>query len=142
MPKINIPYTTEYYVDPVTKKGKDITKPYIKIRMKVGHKIDKFPTVCLLDSGADNNLFPAQWGEVMGIKLKTGIKREHVGIGGAKLIAYAHNVSFYVGTQLIRVEVDFAEEQTLPLLGRTGFFKHFKKITFDEVKKQLVLEHD
>lgn len=141
MPRVNISYTEDYFVDPATGKSSYITRPFVKIRLKYNHKIDKFPTVCLLDSGADRNLFPSQWGQVLGINIYKGVERTHTGIGGTKLTSYTHNVGLYFGSYLFQTEVDFSDIQIFSLPGRVGFFKYFKSIVFDEENKTLRFDY-
>lgn len=107
-------------------------------------KFDYTPRVlvnCLLDSGADRNLFPAQWGEAVGIKIKAGKETIHYGIGNNDIKAYRHTVKLYVGTYSFETQVDFSSQQSLPLLGRTGFFSCFKQIIFNERGKVVSLEY-
>jgi len=93
----------------------------------------------LLDSGADANLFPASLGDLMGIDIKKGRKIRVVGIGSSELTAYQHKFHLYIGRKKFETKVDFSFEQNIPLLGRRGFFDLFKKISFSEKDKNVIL---
>lgn len=112
--------------------------PVIPIKLGYKHHIFKYLINSLVDSGSDRNLFPAEIGENLGIKIKNEFCQEIGGIGGIKIIAFAHEVKIYLGSFVIDTFVDFAYEQKVPLLGRNGFFNYFKTVTFKE--KSNVLE--
>lgn len=97
---------------------------------------------CLIDSGSDRNLFPAQWGEMVGIKISKGKLKKIGGIGNAEPIdAYTHTIGIIIGTHKFQTEADFSYAQTVPLVGREGFFDHFIEVTFSQKDKvtELVL---
>lgn len=121
---------TIYYID----------WPAVPIRLGHKHSIDKLPTLCLVDSGSDYNLFPADWGEALGMKVKQGIIIPILGIGEHGIITYRHRVKMYIGKFTFDVDVYFSYEQTVPLLGRYGFFNYFKRVIFNDEKRQLELE--
>ncbi len=124
-----------------TSKISFIYRPYIPIRLSSSHQLSKYPVLCLVDSGADKNLFPSGWAESVGIKIKSGKLKEHIGIGGVSVLAYRHTIRLYVGSYGFTTEADFSDQQQLPLLGREGFFNFFKKVSFDEQDKTIELEH-
>src|SRR3989344_5090342 len=69
-----------------------IYTPMVPIRLSASHKMYPYIIDCLLDSGADFNLFPAVVGEKMGLRIKKGRKTEHIGIGNIGITAYVHSV--------------------------------------------------
>ncbi|MBZ5706693.1 MAG: retroviral-like aspartic protease family protein [Acidobacteriia bacterium] len=85
----------------------------------------------MVDSGAADCMFPATIAEAIGIHdITTGRKDERLGIGGPEDV-WLHPIVLYVGEHVLNIEAAFS--RTLPvagLLGRRGFFEHFK-ITFD-----------
>lgn len=114
-------------------KVKDYTlRPLIPIVISssISHKKSKTPIDCLLDSGADRNLFPASMGENIGIKITKGQKTTHTGIGNSIMEAYRHTISIHCGGISFITSSDFSYQQTIPLLGRDGFFMFFQSITF------------
>lgn len=100
---------------------------------------------CLIDSGSDRNLFPAQWGEMVGIKINKGRLRKIGGIGKSEPIeAYTHSVVLIIGTYKFQAEADFSYAQAIPLVGREGFFDHFAEVRFcqkDKVTELVVSAH-
>lgn len=135
------PYNPDIYLDPNdrTKVIAVIDRPKIPVRLFFKHKFfpNTAPVQCLLDSGADRNLFPAHWGESLDIKVKNTKPHITHGIGNQPPITvYPHKgIKFYIGnelgTKIIFIsEIDFCYEHQVPILGREGFFKYFKKISF------------
>lgn len=141
MPLVKFDYIPEVFVDDETEKVKYIYRPLIPIRLCNKHVFGKFPVDCLLDSGADKNLFPSQWGETVGIKIKSGKKMVHYGIGKKEIKAYRHKIKLYMGVYNFETEADFSYEHQFPLLGREGFFAYFKQIIFQEKKRIVSLEY-
>lgn len=86
-------------------------------------------------------MFPAFFGERIGLKVKKGKQQDILGIGGVKIKGFTHNVKFYIDTLAFETSVDFSYEQEVPLLGRTGFFDKFKRVTFKEKEKAVELEN-
>lgn len=115
--------------------------PVVPVRLSANHKIYPYIIDCLLDSGADFNLLPAVVGEKMGLKIKKGRKTEHIGIGNIGITAYVHSVKLFVKNYSFKTEMHFSYDHRIPLLGRDGFFKYFKKITFDQEDLKLNLEY-
>lgn len=136
MSVIKFNYFPTVFVDPY-RKGHYLydQRPYIPIRLSYRHNFSKIETLCLLDSGADRNLFHSSLGESVGITIKKGKLVEHRGIGGISLLAYRHKIKLFVGTYSFETEADFSKDQTVSLLGRGGFFAFFKAITFKERDK-------
>ncbi|MBA3723382.1 MAG: hypothetical protein H0W89_00615 [Candidatus Levybacteria bacterium] len=133
----------DYFAYPHIKNKKlvAIYRPIIAIRVSAKHKIYPNTIECVVDSGADFNLLPATIGEHLGLDIKKGEKVTHMGIGNIRIEAYKHNVSLYVGRRKVTTEAHFSYHQKIPLLGRDGFFKYFKTITFNEKQLLLSLEY-
>ena len=133
----------EYIPNPIEDNNGNIVgecyRPMIMVRLCYKHKISPFPMSCLLDSGSDYNLFPAYFAQNIGIKLKDGEKRPIPGIGRIQIEAYRHKVKLYVGNKSFDTIIDFCIDQSIPLLGRTGFFDHFDKVVLKEKKKLIEL---
>ena len=127
-------------VDPVTGKPLgDIFRPLIPVRLGYRHNVAKFLIDCLADSGSDFNLFPASWGENVGINIKKGKVTPIRGIGASEIQAYRHTIKLYVGSKHYTTEADFSYEQNMPLLGREGFFNLFKHVVFNEKHRYVEL---
>lgn len=133
----------DYIVSPhiTNKKLIAIYSPIISIQLSSNHKIYPFPIDCLIDSGADFNLLPARIGESLGLSIKKGDKVTHMGIGSIGITAYSHPVKIYLGNYSFKTTVDFSYNHKIPLLGRYGFFRYFKKVTFHEKELRLELNY-
>lgn len=110
----------------------------VSIRISSGHKFS-VPFHALVDSGASVNLFPAHFGEQVGINIKSGKRTKLLGIGNKVVFAYSHKIKLYLEVKAFETSVAFSFEQNLPLLGRDGFFNLFQKIIFDENFHQVQL---
>lgn len=142
MPTIKFEYTPEVFVHPKTGKvGYHQYRPLIDARLCYKHNLNKYLVKCLLDSGADKNLFPAGWGKTVGINIEKGVKVKHFGIGNKDLTAFRHKIKLYVGSYSFDTSADFSYDQPFPLLGREDFFKYFKQITFQEKDHFVKLEY-
>lgn len=131
-------------------------RPYIAEDLKTREKIEIFrPTIpiiivyksrpswdfqALVDSGSDRNLFPAKIGESIGIDIGTGGPRPIMGIGDKEVTGFTHKVKILIGGIDFDSEIDFSYEQSSPLLGRSGFFDHFKDIAFNEKAKEITFK--
>ena len=110
----------------------------IPVRISYGHRLS-VPFNALVDSGASVNLFPARFGEQIGINIKKGKLVKLLGIGDKIVFAYSHKIKLLLGLKVFETYADFSFEQNLPLLGRNGFFNLFQKVIFDENFHQLSL---
>ena len=83
-----------------------------------------------VDSGAADCMFQASLASALGIELAAGTPSARTGIGGRSDV-WVHPISLFVSEHVLHINAAFSD--TLPvagLLGRSGFFEHFK-ITFD-----------
>lgn len=139
MPLINY----DYLARPSLYKKKLIViyRPIISIRMSANNKL--FPNVinCVVDSGADFNLLPAWIGESIGLNIRKGEKITHMGIANVGIVAYSHPVKIYLDGYNFKTDIHFSYDHRIPILGRHGFFKFFKRVTFNEKDLRLELEH-
>lgn len=133
----------DYIAHPYFEDGKldAIYRPMISIKLGANHKIFAHDIKCLLDSGADFNLLPADVGLSLGLNIKKGKKVTHIGIGDVGIAAYRHSVKIYLGGYNFNTSVDFSYDHKIPLLGRYGFFKYFKSVKFDEIDLRSILEY-
>lgn len=139
---VEFKYTCIPRTDNNGKVTKIIERPYIPIKIvsTVSHKRSQFFIDSLLDTGADNNLFPASFAEQIGIKVTKGKQTVIRGIGNSQIHAYIHYVDIIVGNNIrFSTEIHFCNEQNTPLLGRHGFFDRFKQVIFDQEKSSVIL---
>lgn len=135
MPKISFSYFVQDKLDPQTGQViGHILRPYIPIRLSIHHGNPSNYVNALVDSGSDRNLFPIQWGQILGIPFKKIKSVEIVGIGKSVITAYPSKVNIWVHNKKYETDADFSPQQQTPLLGRNGFFNLFKEIIFEENK--------
>ncbi len=102
---------------------------------------NKFFFQSVVDSGADYCVFPASFGEKIGIDIKRGKPTPMSGFGGKGQCFY-HRVKALVviSKQIWRFEcfAGFSEQMNglgIGLLGRHGFFELFSEVVFDQQNK-------
>lgn len=74
MSSIDFDLVPEPLIDAITKLPRAILRPKIPLKLEYKNKIDHVSFDCLVDSGADHNLFPAYMGERVGINIRSGVK--------------------------------------------------------------------
>ncbi len=141
MPVLKFDFAPQYWFNPVSKKTKSIYRPLIPIRVIYNHRISQNFYDCLIDSGSDRNLFPADIALGLSINIKKGKQRKINGIGDVEIIAYTHAVKLCVKTYTFETMVDFSFGQKVPLLGRNGFFDKFKNVIFKVNDRISLLEY-
>lgn len=112
--------------------------PVEVVNRKTGKSVGQ---LVLVDSGADFCIFRAEVGEILGLNIKSGHKREFAGISGESSICYVHNLEIIVGNVHYPIPVTFSydiRDDGYGIVGQVGFFDQFK-ITFDYSKKHVVL---
>lgn len=135
-------YQPRLYIDPISGRYITIYLPLIPIRLSYKHKLGKVAVDNLIDSGADINLFPADWGESVGINIKKGKKEIVNGIGAIGVESFVHEIKIFLGSDIsFLTKANFSYSQEIPLLGRNGFFTHFKRISFFENDRMVELEY-
>ncbi len=139
MRDISFYFVPEIGNDATTGKKVEIFRPKIQVRFLTKDRKVTNPLDCLFDTGADRILLPGIWGEALGLKVKSGKEGKTVGIDNKPITTYTHNITIYVGAYQINTEADFAYENMIPLLGRTGFMDKFEKIEFNQNKRYVQL---
>lgn len=97
----------------------------------------------LVDSGADECLFDAQIGELLGIDVPTGRKQAVAGITGVEETAYTHAVTIRVGRHAFPVDAGFLSgigRFGYGVVGQRGFFDFFV-VKFDFAKEEINLKY-
>lgn len=139
MPVISYDYLPSPQI--INKKLIAIYSPIIRIRLSAKHKVYPYSLDCLVDSGADYNLFPASIGETLGLTIKKGKQTQHIGIANIGIIAYRHQVKLFLPGYNFTTEIDFSYDHVIPLVGRDGFFKYFKKVIFNQEELKVELHY-
>ncbi len=130
-------YIPDVGIDNTTGKVVERLRPKIPVRLSANFNTSKVLVDCLFDTGSDRNLFPADWGRSLGLKIEKGKKVKIGGIGGKELIAYTHKVTLHIQGNKIITEADFSAEQNTPLLGRIGFMDKVTEIIINERKRYI-----
>ncbi len=112
--------------------------PLIPIKLVSNKNI--IDTLAYLDSGASISLFRIDIANQLDIDTESGEKIHLEGISG-KITVYIHKLKIIVDDIEFILKVGFSEEYvaSFNLLGRDNFFTKFL-ITFDEIKRKIVLE--
>jgi hypothetical protein len=86
----------------------------------------------MVDSGASECVFHASLGRAIGLIIEKGEEDRTVGVSGQPTKIYMHDVSLHVpGGHVLKIRAAFSDDLPLAgLLGRRGFFEHFK-VSFD-----------
>lgn len=141
MARISFSYFVEDIIDSST--GLVVSKkvrPIIPIRLSLHRANPSNYVNALVDSGSDRNLFPKQWGDILGINFKKIKPVKITGIGNSNITAYSSVINIWVNNKKYETDADFSPVQQTPLLGRSGFFNLFKEVIFDENKQYLYIE--
>jgi hypothetical protein len=86
----------------------------------------------MLDSGASQCIFHSSLGRAIGLAVEKGDADRTIGVSGQPTRIYMHNISLHVpGGHILRIRAAFSDDLPVAaLLGRRGFFEHFK-VLFD-----------
>jgi hypothetical protein len=123
---------------PAFPNRKNILIPLLKL--KLINNTREVECFALIDSGADVCLFPADYGEKIGLKIKNKRFMEIHGIGGGKILAYFHIVTLEIGGNKFPTRIGFTYDPIpMATLGREGFFDLFK-VSFDFKKEKIELK--
>lgn len=107
--------------------GTELLKPIIPIGLLFNGRRIKYEA--LIDSGADFNIFHAEIGELLGLKVRSGKKTKFSGIVGEPFEVYFHNVTIEVGRWRHKILAGFSYDVSpygFGILGQRGFFDLFQ----------------
>lgn len=126
---------------PAFPNKKSCLMPLIPVRLRSkGNAGQYFDLKAILDSGAHVSIFPAQIGEIIGLKIKNDKTQPIYGIGGHSIATYRHEVIIEVGGWPFDAIVCFTYDNiSFPVLGREGFFNLFE-IKIDYSKETIELK--
>ena len=142
---LTIPYT-EVPVHP-TEVFPDVRKrDYPILPVSVSYKEKQISFLSVIDSGADNCVFPAIFGRAIGLDIEAGGKLLTTGVAGGGM-TYFHSVqvSFNIQTKWYTFDcycgfMTSMDEVGFGLLGRHGFFNLFKRVAFNNKARLVELE--
>lgn len=141
MPLVKYDFLPDIYQDPDSKTLKVTHRPYVLIKLGNGNRWSKNYIKSLVDSGADNNVFPASFATEIGINYQSGRFRKITGVGGQEIDSYINIVKLKIDKREIETTIHFGESIQTPLLGREGFFNYFNRLSFDVKHRKLELKY-
>jgi len=109
--------------------------PYLALNLVNGPR--SFSCYGLVDSGADDCIFPASFGEQLGLELQSGRQYSFGGVGSESQEAYFFEIEMeVVGVGRCTISAGFSrslDRRGHALLGQNGFFEQFS-VRFDHKK--------
>jgi hypothetical protein len=98
----------------------------------------------LIDSGADFCIFSGDFGELLGMDVKSGERYQFTGVGGKPLTGYIHRIGITVAPlPTINVDAVFSYElndQNVGILGQRCFFDHYS-VNFRYKQGEIVIKN-
>ena len=120
-------------------------RPFIPVSLAhAGHSEEVY---ALIDSGADTTVFSNEVGELLGLKVRTGVRETFVGTSGRAQVVYYHDLmlGFRSGNEKVEYEsrVGFSRlpADVAGLLGQIGLFDHFT-VTLSQPRLEVILRTD
>ncbi|MBI2196824.1 hypothetical protein HYU45_04440 [Candidatus Daviesbacteria bacterium] len=125
-------YIPQVYQNPNINQFVQVYLPMIPVRLSYawGQLSPFFDAV--IDSGSDRNLFPMMLARYIGIEFGKIKSNKVYGIGQGYIQVYPAKINIWLGNNKYETDADFSDNQSIPILGRNGFFNLFKSIKFDE----------
>ena len=118
---------------------KVVLKPFIQIQLWNKEKTKNSRAWALIDSGADDCIFNAKLGEMIGLNIMDAPKGKYRGIGKGFITAFFHNIFIEVGGWKRPCYAGFSYEIPMSFLGQKGFFDLYR-IEFDLLKATIELK--
>jgi hypothetical protein len=136
---MKFPYRKEPSLENRAHPGRtSVLRPRIRVRLK--HKEKSVDLLALIDSGADDCLFPMEVAEVLGLQLDSANRNEYSGIGEGQVTAIFGTVSLEVGGWPFELYAGFTDSPSVvPILGQHGFFSLFE-VKFNLSKEEIELK--
>ncbi len=103
-------------------------RPLVPVQIE---DLDDAPQLCLLDSGATSNRFPAWLADAAGLSLDDALDEDEIIVGGVRTTGRLLYVDLKLGDVRFQAPVWFCDPWNLSfsLLGQEGFFRFFR-VTF------------
>ena len=140
MKRLKFPYLKYRVTPPAQKAARYVYRPVISLTLFSGSNEVTFDA--LIDSGADECIFPGWIANSLGYNIYKGKQKIFSGIGGS-VLAYLHKTHLQLNDVKFAVDVYYSHEwDDMPfgLLGQAGFFAHFD-IRFNYKEKFILLKH-
>ncbi len=114
--------------------------PRPRIELRLFHEDRFVKLLALVDSGADDCLFPLEVAHFLKLPLKRDAVHHYGGIGSGTISAAFATVGVEVGKWSIPLYAGFSDSPSVvPILGQDGFFNAFE-INFNRVAETLTLK--
>ena len=133
-----LPYTKIIIPKREDQLEKIIYSPLLETYLYFQNRETIFSFRCVVDSGADFCVFPAKFGELIGIEIKKGHEVLSFGVGGKETL-YFHQVKvgIIVCDEVWKFQcfAGFSYKMNpkgMGLLGRNGFFDLFEEVSFNQ----------
>ncbi len=143
---VTIPYTTIQIPPKGSFPAKTLYSPILKTFLFHKNEDPLFSFESIVDSGADFCVFPAEFGEIIGLNIQEGDRLPSFGVGGKETL-YFHKVKvgIIIKNEMWRFECDAGfstklNAKGIGLLGRIGFFDLFKEVSFNQKTKMFRLK--
>jgi len=115
-----------------------VARPRIRIRLV--HKDRFVDLLALVDSGADDSMFPLEVAEVLDLPLDPKNANRYGGIGSGHITAFFTRVTVDVGGVRFPLYAGFSDAPSIvPILGQGGFFDVFE-VRFNRPKEVIELK--
>lgn len=126
---------------PAFPNRKNSVWPIIPIRLINKKDKDKYIDFkAMIDSGANTNIFPAEFGQAVGLNIINDKIEKIRGIEGHPFNTYLHDIILEIGGWQYKTYVCFTFATIFcPVLGRDGFFNLFE-IKMDYLKETIELK--
>lgn len=141
MPIIKYDFLPDIITHQGTKKLGTIYRPYVLVKLGNKNKWSKNFIKALVDSGADQNVFPSSFADEIGIDYTKGQLQKITGVGGLSINSYMHLVKIRIENKELETVVQFGEDIQTPLLGREGFFNYFDYAKFNVKRRFMELKY-
>jgi hypothetical protein len=137
---------TYRYVDTVNQDGTTCKRPAIPVLFS--HGDEKVEIMSLVDSGADMSAIDYRWAELIGLDL-SGDKTKSYGVGSeidtvisrVRIEVFRGHERYSYDIPIRVLFVDDSKPFITTLIGRQGFFDHFK-VTIDESQQKVILKYN
>ncbi len=136
---MKFPYRKEPATSGPAHKGRtNILRPRIRIRLV--HEKRFIDLLALVDSGADDCVFPLEVAEELNLRLDPRNANRYGGIGAGHISAIFTNVTLQVNDHTtIKPYAGFSDAPSVvPILGQAGFFDQFE-VTFNRPEEIIEL---
>ena len=106
-------------------RRQSVLRPRIRVRLK--HQERFVDILALIDSGADDCLFPVGVASLLGLQLLPENACPYLGMGQSEITAVFETLMIEVGTSSYSLYAGFLDAPIAPaLLGQSGFFDQFE----------------